>query len=179
MNRRQQEYKEKIIPQLKNEWHEKNDLAIPQLVKIVINIGMGLEQGQKETIKNMSEQVAQITGQQPVTTKAKKSIAGFKIRQGDEIGIKVTLRGNRMYDFFDKLVSIALPRVRDFQGIKRNSFDGNGNYTLGISEQLIFPEINYDKIDKVRGLEITIITNAKTDEKAMRLLELMGMPFEN
>ena len=134
--------------------------------------------GQQEALKNMADQLAATTGQRPIITNAKQSIAGFKLRAGDPIGLKVTLRGQRMYDYFEKLVSIALPRVRDFQGTKRSSFDGQGNYSLGLTEQLVFPEVDYDKIDKVRGLEISITTTTSDDKKAMRLLDLLGMPFE-
>ncbi len=178
MNRLKKSYQKNVIPKLKKELGQKNDHAVPRLVKIVINVGISQEQNQQEALKNMADQLALITGQQPVVTKAKQSIAGFKLRAGDPIGLKVTLRGNRMYDFFDKLISIALPRVRDFQGTKRKAFDGQGNYSIGLSEQLIFPEVNYDKIDKVRGFEITIVTSTSDNENATRLLELLGMPFE-
>lgn len=177
MNRLQEKYRREIIPILRKEFSLTNDLAAPRLEKIVINIGISQEQGQGEALKNMAEQLAMITGQKPVVTRAKLSIAGFKLRAGDPIGLKVTLRGGRMYDFFDRLVNIALPRVRDFQGTKRTALDGRGNYSLGLSEQLIFPEVNYDKIDKVRGFEITVATTAVKNPEAFRLLELLGMPF--
>ena len=178
MNRIQKLYQEEIIAKLKKELGISNDLAVPRLKKIIINTGLKEEQGQNEALKNMAEQLAMITGQQPKITRAKKSIAGFKLRTGDPIGLQVTLRGQRMYDFFDKLVTIALPRVRDFQGTKNRAFDGRGNYSIGITEQLIFPEVNYDKIDKVRGLEVTIVTTANNNKKAHLLLELLGIPFE-
>ena len=152
-------------------------MEIPALNKIVINIGVGDATSDAKRLEEAVSELAQITGQKPVTTRAKKSVASFKLREGQAIGCKVTLRGVRMYDFFDKLVSIALPRVRDFRGVSRNAFDGRGNYTLGVKEQLIFPEIDYDKVAKVRGMDIVIVTTAKTDKEAYSLLELMGMPF--
>ncbi len=178
MNRKQNQHTKEIIPILMKEFGFKNKLAVPKLEKIVINTGISQEQGQKEALKSMSDQFALITGQQPIITRAKQSIAGFKLREKDPIGIKVTLRGQKMYDFFDKLVSIALPRVKDFQGVKKNAFDGKGNYSFGLDEQLIFPEVNYDKIDKVRGLQITIVTTTNQNKPALRLLELLGIPFE-
>ena len=152
-------------------------MQIPGLDKIVVNIGVGDALSDSKRLEEAVAELTQITGQKPVITKAKKSIATFKVREGQEIGCKVTLRGLRMWDFFDKLVSIALPRVRDFRGVSRNAFDGRGNYTLGIKEQLIFPEIDYDKVQKVRGMDIVIVTTAKKDEEAYTLLELLGMPF--
>ena len=152
-------------------------MQIPGLNKIVINIGVGDATQDSKRLEEAVAELSQITGQKPIITKAKKSIATFKVREGQEIGCKVTLRGLRMWDFFDKLVSIALPRVRDFRGVSRNAFDGRGNYTLGIKEQLIFPEIDYDKVAKVRGMDIVIVTTAKKDEEAYTLLELLGMPF--
>ena len=152
-------------------------MQIPALSKIVINIGVGDATTDAKRLDEALAELAQITGQHPVTTRAKKSVASFKLREGQAIGCKVTLRGVRMYDFFDKLVSIALPRVRDFRGVSRNAFDGRGNYTLGIKEQLIFPEIEYDKVAKVRGMDIVIVTTANTDKEAYSLLELLGMPF--
>ncbi|OGY18839.1 MAG: 50S ribosomal protein L5 [Candidatus Chisholmbacteria bacterium RIFCSPHIGHO2_12_FULL_49_9] len=177
MNRLRQKYQKEIIPVLKKELGVKNELAAPRLKAIFLNTGINEPQGQKEALKEMSEQLAVITGQRPVITRAKQAIADFKIKEGDPIGLKVTLRGQRMYDFFEKLVTIVLPRVRDFQGTKKTAFDGHGNYSLGVTEQLIFPEVSYDKISKTRGLEITITTTAKEDKLAMRLLELLGMPF--
>lgn len=178
MNNIQKKYQEKILPMLKKEWSVDNDLAVPRLKGIMINTGINQEQGQQEALKSMTDQLAKITGQRPVITRAKKSIAGFKLREGDPIGLKLTLRGRKMYDFFEKLVAIALPRVKDFQGTKLNAFDGRGNYSLGLTEQLIFPEVNYDKIDRVRGLQITVVTTAGDNKRARRLLELLGMPFE-
>jgi len=152
-------------------------MQIPALAKIVINIGVGDATTDSKRLEESVAELAQITGQKPIITKAKKSIATFKVREGQEIGCKVTLRGLRMWDFLDKLVSIALPRVRDFRGVSKNAFDGRGNYTLGIKEQLIFPEIEYDKVAKVRGMDVVIVTTAKTDAEAYTLLELLGMPF--
>lgn len=177
LNTLQKKYREEITPTLKKELKLENDLAVPRLVKIVINASISQEQGRQEALKNMADQFASFTGQEPVITKAKKSIAGFKLRAGDPIGVRLTLRGRKMYDFFEKLLTIALPRVKDFQGTDIKSFDGKGNYSIGLTEQLIFPEVNYDKIDKVRGLQISVVTNAGDDEKARRLLELFGMPF--
>ena len=153
-------------------------MEIPGLSKIVINIGVGDATQDGKRLEEAVAELTQITGQKPIITKAKKSIASFKLREGQEIGCKVTLRGVRMWDFYDKLVSIALPRVRDFRGVSKNAFDGRGNYTLGIKEQLIFPEIDYDKVQKVRGMDIVIVTTAKTDKEAYALLDLMGMPFQ-
>ncbi|MCH7951659.1 50S ribosomal protein L5 [Patescibacteria group bacterium] len=178
MNNLRKKYQNKIVPLLKKELGVNNDLAVPRLKTIVINTGIGQEQGQKEALESMADQLAVITGQRPVMTRAKKSIAGFKLRQGDPIGLKVTLHGRKMYDFFEKLVTIALPRVKDFQGTKINAFDGRGNYSIGLTEQLIFPEIDYDKIDRTRGLQVVIITTASDDDQARRLLKLLGIPFE-
>ena len=155
----------------------KSSMEIPKVEKIVINMGVGDAVANSKVLDDAVEELTQITGQKPVVTKAKKSIANFKLREGMPIGCKVTLRGVRMYEFLDKLVSIALPRVRDFHGVNGNSFDGRGNYTLGVKEQLIFPEINFDKVKKVRGMDIVIVTTAKTDEEGRALLGLMGMPF--
>jgi len=171
-------YQEKIAPKLAKELGLTNALAAPRIEKIIINIGLSEAMENKKTLESASNDLAVITGQKPKVTKARQSIAGFKLRAGQPIGLMTTLRGQRMYDFFEKLVTIALPRLRDFQGVSLKSFDGQGNYTLGIPEQIVFPEIDYAKVDKVRGLEITIVTNAKTNEKAKRLLELLGMPFE-
>lgn len=178
MNQLLKKYKKEAIPFLKKELGINNDLAVPRLKYIVINTGISQEQGQQEALNNMSQQLANITGQKPIINKAKQSIAGFKLRVGDPIGLKVTLRGKKMYDFFEKLVTITLPRVKDFQGTKRKAFDNKGNYSIGLTEQLIFPEVDYDKIDKVRGLQITIVTTAKDNKTALRLLESLGMPFE-
>ena len=177
VNRLQVKYDEEIRPALQEKYNYSSPMQIPALNKIVINIGVGDATQDSKRLEEAVAELAQITGQKPVITKAKKSIATFKVREGQEIGCKVTLRGLRMWDFFDKLVSIALPRVRDFRGVSRNAFDGRGNYTLGIKEQLIFPEIDYDKVQKVRGMDIVIVTTAKNDEEAYTLLELLGMPF--
>ena len=171
-------YYEEIVPALRKEFGYSNVMQAPAVHKIVINIGMGEAIQNAKAMDNAVRDLSDITSQRPVVTRAKRSVASFKLREGMPIGCTVTLRGNRMYDFLDKLVSVALPRLRDFQGVSRDSFDGRGNYTLGIREQLVFPEINYDKIDKVRGMEITIVTTARTDEEGRRLLQLMGMPFK-
>jgi large subunit ribosomal protein L5 len=176
--RLKQRYREEIVPALRKEFGYSNIMQAPAVHKIVINIGMGEAIQNQKAMENAVRDLSDITGQRPVVTKAKRSVASFKLREGMPIGCTVTLRGDRMYDFLDKLVSVALPRLRDFQGVSRDSFDGRGNYTLGIREQLVFPEINYDKIDKVRGMEITIVTTAHTDEEGRRLLQLMGMPFK-
>lgn len=178
MKAMQDRYQDEVVPQLVKEFKLGNKLAAPRLVKIILNTSISQEQGRQEALTNMAQQLAAITGQQPIVTKAKQSIAAFRLRAGDPIGVKVTLRGQKMHEFFQKLVNITLPRVKDFQGTKADAFDGRGNYTLGLTEQLIFPEVNYDKIDKVRGLEVTIVTSAEDDQTARRLLELMGMPFE-
>ena len=170
-------YDREVKQALMDKYHYKSVMELPKLVKIVINIGVGDATNDAKRLDEAVAELTQITGQKPVTTKARQSVASFKLRQGQAIGCKVTLRGVRMYDFYDKLVSIALPRVRDFRGVSRNAFDGRGNYTLGVKEQLIFPEIDYDKVGKVRGMDIVIVTTAKTDEEAFTLLDLMGMPF--
>lgn len=172
------EYQEKIAPKLAKELELANVLTAPRMDKIVINVGLSEAMENKKTLEAASNDLAVITGQKPKVAKARQSIAGFKLRAGQPIGLMVTLRGQRMYDFFAKLVKVVLPRLRDFQGVSLKSFDGQGNYSLGISEQIVFPEVDHAKIDKVRGLEITIVTNAKTDEKAKKLLALLGMPFE-
>ena len=170
-------YDTEVKKALMEKYHYESVMQLPKLVKIVINIGVGDATNDAKRLDEAVAELTQITGQKPVTTKARQSVASFKLRQGQAIGCKVTLRGVRMYDFYDKLVSIALPRVRDFRGVSRNAFDGRGNYTLGIKEQLIFPEIDYDKVGKVRGMDIVIVTTAQTDEEAYTLLDLMGMPF--
>ena len=170
-------YDNEVKKALMDKYHYKSVMELPKLVKIVINIGVGDATNDAKRLDEAVAELTQITGQKPVTTRARQSVASFKLRQGQAIGCKVTLRGVRMYDFYDKLVSIALPRVRDFRGVSRNAFDGRGNYTLGVKEQLIFPEIDYDKVGKVRGMDIVIVTTAKTDEEAYTLLDLMGMPF--
>lgn len=171
-------YNEEIAPALQAKFNYKSSMQIPHLEKIVINMGVGDATQNAKLIEAAVEDLTAISGQKPVITKAKKSIAVFKVREGQEIGCKVTLRGARMYEFLSKLVNIALPRVRDFRGVSAKAFDGRGNYTLGIKEQLIFPEINYDKVVKVRGMDIVIVTTAKTDEEGRELLKLFGMPFE-
>jgi len=170
-------YFNEIVPAMKKKFGYKNDMEVPKLDKIVINMGLGEARDNPKVLESAAKDLETITGQKPVITKAKKSIANFKIRQGMSIGCKVTLRGERMYDFADRLINLALPRVRDFRGVSPDSFDGRGNYALGIKEQLIFPEIDYDKVDKVRGMDIIFVTTAKTDEEARELLSGFGMPF--
>ncbi len=177
MQRLQALYREQVRPTLMREFGYRNIMEVPRLQKIVINIGMGEALDNPKSLDFAVQDLATITGQRPVITKARKSVASFKLRAGRAIGVKVTLRGERMWAFLDRLCNVALPRQRDFRGVSPSAFDGRGNYTLGLREQLIFPEINYDKIDKIRGMEITIVTTAKTDEEARRLLELLGMPF--
>ena len=171
-------YENEVRKALMDKYNYSSTMQIPGLNKIVVNIGVGDATQDGKRLEEAVAELTQITGQKPIITKAKKSIASFKLREGQEIGCKVTLRGVRMWDFYDKLVSIALPRVRDFRGVSRNAFDGRGNYTLGIKEQLIFPEIDYDKVAKVRGMDIVIVTTAQNDEEAFTLLDLMGMPFQ-
>lgn len=178
MNRLYESYKKEIIPALVEKFNYSSVMETPKVEKIVINMGVGDAVQNSKVLDDAVNELTLIAGQKPVITRAKKSIAGFKIREGMAIGTKVTLRGERMYDFLDKLVTIALPRVRDFRGISSTSFDGRGNYTLGIKEQLIFPEIDYDKINKVRGMDIVIVTTAKTDEEGRELLSQLGMPFK-
>ena len=170
-------YKAEVAPALMKKFGYKSVMQIPKLDKIVINVGAGEAKENAKAIDSISGDLAKITGQKPVVCKAKKSVANFKLREGMPIGVKVTLRGDRMYEFLDRLFNVALPRVRDFRGINPNSFDGRGNYNMGIREQLIFPEIDYDKVDKVRGMDICFVTTAKTDEEARELLSLMGAPF--
>jgi len=177
MSRLKERYREEIIPSLMKLCGYKNIMQVPRLDKVVLNIGLGEATQNAKALEAAEGDLVAISGQHPVTTRAKKSIASFRLRSGMPIGLKVTLRGKRMYDFFDKLVNAVLPRMREFRGVSRNSFDGWGNYTLGLKEQTIFPEIEYDKIDKARGLEVSIITTAKTDEEGRHLLELSGMPF--
>ncbi len=177
MNRLNQKYNEVIVKKMMERYNYSSVMECPKLVKIVVNMGVGDAIGNPKALEEAVAELTQITGQKPVITKAKKSIANFKLREGMQIGCKVTLRGERMYDFFDKLVSISLPRVRDFRGVSRTAFDGRGNYTLGVKEQLIFPEINYDKVTIVRGMDVVIVTTAKTNEEAFTLLEELGMPF--
>jgi large subunit ribosomal protein L5 len=170
-------YREEVVPALVKRFGYKNINEVPRLEKIVLNMGLGDCKDNSKSLQIAVAELNQIAGQKPVITRAKKSVANFKVREGMNVGAKVTLRNERMYDFFDKFVSIALPRVRDFRGVSAKSFDGRGNYALGVKEQLIFPEISYDQIEKVRGFDICIVTTAKTDEEARELLRLMGMPF--
>ncbi len=179
MNVLKEQYQKEIIPALKKKFEYKSVMQVPKLDKIVINIGLGDTKENPKALENAMKELAQITGQKPVVTKAKKSIAAFKIREGVDIGCKVTLRSDKMYDFAYKLFNVALPRVRDFRGVSSDSFDGRGNYSMGLKEQLIFPEIEYDKVDKLRGMDIIFVTTAETDEEARELLKLLGMPFKN
>ena len=172
-----EKYNNEVKDQLMKEFEYKSIMQVPKIEKVVINMGLGEAAGNSKIIDSALEELKLISGQKPVVTRAKNSIAGFKLREGQPIGCKVTLRGKNMYNFLDKLVAVALPRVRDFQGISPKSFDGNGNYTLGVTEQVIFPEIDYDKINKILGMDITIVTTAKTNEEGYKLLELIGMPF--
>jgi len=177
MARLQELYREKIIAELTAKFGYKSAMEVPRLTKITLNMGLSEAVGDKKVIEHAVGDMTKIAGQKPVVTKAKKSIATFKVREGNAIGVKVTLRGQRMYDFLERLVRVALPRTRDFRGVPRDAFDGRGNYTLGLREQLIFPEIEYDKIDKLRGMEVTVVTSAKNDDEARMLLKLLGMPF--
>lgn len=177
MNRLKEKYRKEIVPAMQQRFNYDNIMEVPKLVKVVINIGVGEAIGNPKAMDGAVADVTKITGQKPIITKAKKSVAAFKVRTGMSIGVKVTLRAERMYDFTDKLFNIALPRVRDFRGVSDKSFDGRGNYSIGLKEQLMFPEIDYDKIDKLRGMDIVFVTNARTDEEAKALLSLMGMPF--
>ena len=177
VNRLKAKYENVVKPALHEKYHYSSVMEIPHVEKIVINVGCGEATENAKVIEDVVKDITTISGQKPVVTKAKKSIATFKVREGQAIGCKVTLRGTRMYEFLDKLISISLPRVRDFRGVSKSAFDGHGNYTLGIKEQLIFPEIDYDKISKIRGMDIVIVTTARTDEEAYSLLEELGMPF--
>jgi len=177
MARLQDQYKAEILPKMKEKFGYRNVMQVPRLSKIVVNMGLGDAIENVKVIETAAAEIGIITGQKPVVTKARKSIANFKLREGVPIGVMVTLRRDRMYHFLDKLIAIALPRVRDFKGVSPRAFDGRGNYTLGIREQIMFPEVNYDKIDKIRGMNITIVTTARTDEEGLELLRLMGMPF--
>ncbi|KOO40879.1 50S ribosomal protein L5 [Priestia koreensis] len=178
MNRLKEKFQKEITPALVSKFNYSSVMEVPKLEKIVINMGIGDAVQNSKALDNAVEELGQITGQKPLVTRAKKSIAGFRLREGMPIGAKVTLRGERMYEFFDKLVSVSLPRVRDFRGVSKKSFDGRGNYTLGVKEQLIFPEIDYDKVSKVRGMDIVIVTTANTDEESRELLTQFGMPFQ-
>lgn len=177
MSRLYEYYKNECVPVMMREFHYKNVMQVPRVEKIVVNMGLGEAIQNIKLLDSASQELAAITGQRPVVTRARQSIAAFKLREGMPIGCMVTLRRGKMYDFLDKLVNIALPRVRDFRGVSEKAFDGRGNYTLGIREQIIFPEIDYDKIDKIKGMNITIVTSAQTDEEARFLLRLLGMPF--
>ncbi|MGI6076998.1 MAG: 50S ribosomal protein L5 [Fastidiosipilaceae bacterium] len=177
MARLKEKYQSEIMPALKETFQYKSVMEIPKLEKIVINMGLGEAKENAKVIDGAINDLSTITGQRPVVTKAKKSVAAFKLREGMNIGCKVTLRGERMYEFLDRFISVAIPRVRDFRGLSPNSFDGRGNYAVGMKEQLIFPEIDYDKVDKIRGMDIVIVTTAKTDEEARELLKQFGMPF--
>lgn len=177
MSRLRDKYEKEVVPGLKNRFGYKNVMQIPHLDKVIINMGVGEATNDAKAIDAAVNDLTQIAGQKPVVTRAKKSIAAFKVRAGMPIGCKVTLRGERMYEFVDKLFNIALPRIRDFRGVSPKSFDGRGNYTLGIREQIIFPEINYDKVDKIRGMDIVFVTTSNTDEEAYELLKLLGIPF--
>jgi large subunit ribosomal protein L5 len=177
MPRLKDRYRQEIIPALIEEFGYHNVMEVPCLQKIVVNIGLGEALQDVKALDAAARDITTITGQKPIITRAKRSIASFKLREGNPIGVKVTLRGHRMYDFLDRMCNIALPRRRDFRGISPDSFDGRGNYTLGFREQLVWPEVDYDSIDKIRGMEVTIVTTAETDEEARRLLQLFGMPF--
>jgi len=177
MARLQDRYKKEIVGRMKEKFGYRNVMQVPRLTKVVVNMGLGDAIENVKVIETAAEEIGIITGQKPVVTKARKSIANFKLREGVSIGVMVTLRRDPMYHFLDKLMAIALPRVRDFKGVSPKGFDGRGNYTLGIKEQIMFPEVNYDKIDKIRGMNVTIVTTARTDEEGLELLRLMGMPF--
>ena len=172
-----EQYQDDVVPSLMNEFEYKSIMQVPRITKVVVNVGLGEALDNAKAVEFATNDITAITGQKPVVTRAKKSIAGFKLREGRAIGLKVTLRGERMWSFLTRLIHVALPRTRDFQGISPDSFDGRGNYTLGLREQLIFPEIDYDKIDKLRGMEISIVTTAERDEEGRRLLAQLGMPF--
>lgn len=178
MNRLKEKYQNEIVNSLVEKFDYESVMEVPKIDKIVLNMGVGDAVSNSRNLENAVNELTLISGQKPVITRAKRSIAGFQLREGMPIGTKVTLRGERMYDFFDKLVSVSLPRVRDFRGVSKNSFDGRGNYTLGVREQLIFPEISYDDVSKVRGLDIVVVTTAETDEEARELLSQLGMPFQ-
>ena len=179
MEKLREQYVNEVIPALMKKFDYKSTMQVPKLEKIVINIGLGDTKENPKELENAVNELALITGQKPIITKAKKSIAAFKLREGANVGCKVTLRSDKMYDFAYKLFNVALPRVRDFRGVSKNSFDGRGNYSMGIKEQLIFPEIEYDKLDKLRGMDIIFVTTAESDEEARELLTLLGMPFQN
>jgi large subunit ribosomal protein L5 len=177
MSRLKERYLKDVVPALKKEFGYGNIMAVPKIEKVVVNMGLGEATQNVKIIDVAHDELARITGQRPVTTRAKKSIAAFKVRQGMPVGVSVTLRGDRMFEFLDRLMNIALPRVRDFKGVSPKGFDGRGNFTLGLRDQLLFPEIDYMKVDKARGMNVSVVTTAKTDQEARRLLQLMGMPF--
>ena len=178
MNRAREFYEKEIVPAMMEKFSYKNKMAVPKIEKVVVNVGLGEAKENTKAIDAASGDIAIVTGQKPIVTKAKKSVANFKLRQGMPIGVKVTLRGEKMYSFVDRVIGIALPRVRDFQGVSGEAFDGRGNYTLGIREQIIFPEISYENVDKIRGMNVIFVTTAKSDEEAYELLRLFGMPFK-
>ena len=177
MTRLKEKYQKEVVPALQKEFGYKNVMAVPRIEKVVVNMGLGEATANAKLIDTGADELARITGQKPVTRRAKKSIAAFKVRKGQPIATMVTLRGDRMWEFLDRLMSIALPRVRDFKGVSPRGFDGRGNYTLGLRDQLLFPEIDYMKVDKARGMNVSVVTTAKTDEEARKLLQFMGMPF--
>ena len=179
MARLKEYYSKEVAPALMKKFEYKSVMQIPKLSKVIVNVGCGESKNNAKEIEAICKDIATITGQKPITTKARKSVANFKVREGETVGVKVTLRGDRMWEFLDRLFNVALPRVRDFRGINGDAFDGRGNYSLGLKEQIIFPEIEYDKIEKLRGMNIAIITTAATDEEARELLKLMGAPFTN
>ena len=179
MSRLRQRYEEEVAPALKKEFGYTNVMAIPKIKKVVVNMGLGEATQNAKIVETGADELSRIAGQKPVTTRAKKSIAQFKVRKGMPIGTMVTLRGERMWEFLDRLISVALPRVRDFRGVSTRGFDGRGNYTLGLKDQLLFPEIDYMKVDKARGMNISVVTTARTDEESRKLLQLLGMPFRN
>jgi large subunit ribosomal protein L5 len=178
MSRLRERYEKEVVPALKKEFGYDNVMAVPKIEKVVVNMGLGEATANVKIIETGSEELSRITGQKPVVRRAKKSIAAFKVRKGQAVGTSVTLRGERMYEFLDRLLSIALPRVRDFRGVSARGFDGRGNFTLGLKDQLIFPEIDYLKVDKSRGMNVSVVTTAKTDQEARKLLQLIGMPFK-
>ena len=177
MSRLKDKYQKDVIPALRKEFGYKNVMAVPKVEKVVVNMGLGEATSNVKIVDTGADELARITGQKAVTRRSKKSIAAFKVRKGQPVGTSVTLRGERMYEFLDRLISIALPRVRDFRGVSPKGFDGRGNYTLGLRDQLLFPEIDYMKVDKARGMNVSVVTTAKTDEEARKLLQLLGMPF--
>jgi large subunit ribosomal protein L5 len=176
--RLKEKYNNEVFPGLREQYQYGNVMQVPKITKVVVNIGMGEALTDGNALDKATDEVTAITGQKPIINKAKRSIANFRLREGNPIGISATLRGDRMYEFLDRLIAAALPRIRDFQGLNPNAFDGRGNYSLGVREQLIFPEIDYDRVDKVRGMQVTIVTTAKSDEEGRKLLELLGMPFK-